>query len=69
MSREHSRHSVWRTPPADRRSTEQPQRRATHEQAIDEAIDMTFPASDPPAVGGTTKIGKRDDVPGNRRGH
>mgnify|MGYP006951106240 FL=1 len=31
------------------------------EDLIDKSVEDTFPASDPPAVGGTTKIGPKDD--------
>lgn len=31
------------------------------EDLIDKSVEDTFPASDPPAVGGTTKIGSKDD--------
>lgn len=29
-------------------------------EAVDQSVEMTFPASDPPAVGGTTKIKDKD---------
>ncbi|MGI4814931.1 MAG: hypothetical protein ACRYG5_05580 [Janthinobacterium lividum] len=28
----------------------------THEKSVDDSVDMTFPASDPPAHGGVTKL-------------
>jgi hypothetical protein len=37
------------------------------EDLIDKSVEDTFPASDPPAVGGTTKIGSKDDEEGNDR--
>ncbi|NRO96532.1 hypothetical protein GWC77_11375 [Paraburkholderia sp. NMBU_R16] len=37
------------------------------EDLIDKSVEDTFPASDPPAVGGTTKIGSKDDD--KRKGH
>jgi hypothetical protein len=37
------------------------------EDLIDKSVEDTFPASDPPAVGGTTKIGSKDDKGGKDR--
>ena len=34
--------------------------RKHEEERIDHALDETFPASDPPAVGGATKIGPKE---------
>jgi hypothetical protein len=31
------------------------------EERIDKGVEETFPASDPPAVGGATRIGPRDE--------
>jgi len=49
-------------------TTKQEQRRPDErsEHAVDKAVEDTFPASDPPATGGPTKIGDTDsdDVAG-----
>ncbi len=37
------------------------------EDLIDKSVEDTFPASDPPAVGGTTKIGPKGDEKGKNR--
>ena len=37
------------------------------EDLIDKSVEDTFPASDPPAVGGTTKIGPKDDDDDERK--
>jgi hypothetical protein len=41
---------------SDKRQSE----RKHEEERIDHGVDETFPASDPPAVGGATKIGPKD---------
>lgn len=42
--------------------TSKKDRESKHEEdLIDKSVEDTFPASDPPAVGGTTKIGPKDD--------
>ena len=33
---------------------------AKPEEDVDKAVEDTFPASDPPAIGGTTRIGSED---------
>lgn len=38
------------------------------EELIDKSVEDTFPASDPPAVGGTTKIGPKGGAQGERKG-
>ncbi|GLU32065.1 hypothetical protein WKR88_08925 [Trinickia caryophylli] len=38
------------------------------EELIDKSVEDTFPASDPPAVGGTTKIGPKSGTHGERQG-
>lgn len=43
------------------------QTRKHEEDLIDKSVEGTFPASDPPAVGGTTKIGSGHS-PGAKRG-
>lgn len=37
------------------------------EDMIDESVEDTFPASDPPAVGGTTRIGPEDSEAGEKK--
>jgi hypothetical protein len=35
------------------------------EEGVDKAVEDTFPASDPPATGGTTRIESEEDEDGN----
>jgi len=41
--------------------TEQNRKSEKSEGLLDESIEETFPASDPPAIGGTTRIVTDDD--------
>ncbi|CAM2152741.1 protein of unknown function [Pararobbsia alpina] len=38
------------------------------ENSVDAAVEGTFPASDPPSIGGTTKIKPRDEHEGRDDG-
>ena len=42
--------------------TEQNPNSKNSDDLVDESIEETFPASDPPAAGGTTRIGTDDDT-------
>ncbi|GBQ26081.1 hypothetical protein HLH34_08840 [Gluconacetobacter azotocaptans] len=53
--------SDTRTPPADQtqdKAENAKKKRAATEEKIEEGLEETFPASDPPAIGGST--GERD---------
>lgn len=46
----------------DRGAVSKPPAREPDEKMVDEALDETFPASDPPSFGGATGTGAPDDA-------
>lgn len=52
-------------PPTPKQGIDHPDR-AHEEEMIDEAVEESFPASDPPAAGGTTGAGRPKPEPDRR---